>query len=477
MQNKFVLLLMILLFFLLQACSTVQHLQVATHNPIDSLLVSDFFKSSQAAISFYDLTDQKPIYQHNEKLLLRPASNQKILTTAAAYLFLGPDYKFRTSIYHTGEVKDSICTGDLFVVGGLDPDFSSRDLDTLIGKLKLSGIKKINGNIFADISAMDSLFWGEGWMWDDDPASYAAYLSPITINKNSVRIVYEPGEIGKPVKINIIPETNYFEIYNTSQTTGGGKSDLNITRDWLNRKNTIIVSGNLSNSAERDTVSLNVFDPTFYFLHLMKESLAKSEISFTGKVDTMTIGKDAAKLFSLEREIDRVIINTNKTSDNLSAEMILRTLAYKNSGYNSSAKKGIELVDSLISLAGLNPKNYLIADGSGLSFYNLLSAELLTEVLKYFYNEKPDLFQKLSNSFPISGIDGTLSNRMKKSSAFKRVFAKTGTISGASNLSGYLLSKSNHMIAFSILVQNYTGRSARARTFQDKLCEIIIDTY
>ncbi len=475
-QKIILLLLVILLLFVIQACSTFQQLPVATQNRIDSLLVSDFFKSSQMAISVYDLTDHKPLLQHNEKLLLRPASNQKILTTAAAYFFLGTDFKFTTSVYHTGEVKDSICNGDLFVVGGLDPDFTTSDLDSLVREIKLSGIKKINGNIFADVSAMDSLFWGEGWMWDDDPGSFAAYLTPLNINKNSIRIAYEPGEIGKSARIELIPRTDFFEIFNTSQTIDTGKSNLNITRDWINRKNTISIKGSLSRAAKRDTVSLNVFNPTFYLLHLMKESFVKSGISFTGKVDTMTLNKEAGKIFSLERDIDRVIINTNKTSDNLSAEMLLRALALKYSGHRASAKKGIVLIDSLISLVGLKPKNYMIADGSGLSFYNLLTAELLTEVLKYFYYKQPDLFKKFSNSFPISGFDGTLINRMKKSVTFKRVFAKTGTIRGVSSLSGYLMSKNNHMIAFSILIQNYTGGSNQARTVQDNICEIIFET-
>jgi D-alanyl-D-alanine carboxypeptidase/D-alanyl-D-alanine-endopeptidase (penicillin-binding protein 4) len=475
-QKKILLLLAVLLSLAIQACSTFSSIPATNQNQIDSLLNSDFFKSSQAAISVYDLTDDKPLYQRNEKLLLRPASNQKILTTAAAYLFLGSGYKFKTSVYHSGEIKDSVCSGDLFVVGGLDPDFTTNDLDSLIGEIKHSGIKTIKGNIFADVSTMDSLFWGEGWMWDDDPGYYAAYLTPLSINKNCINVVYEPGEVGKPSLIELIPNTNYFGIVNTSETIDTGKSDLIITRDWINRSNNISVKGKIAKSSKRDTVSLNVFNPTFYFLNLMKERLLGSGISFTGKVDTMTLTKDEKKIFSLERDLDRVIINTNKTSDNLSAELLLHALALKYSGDKASAKKGIVLIDSLISLVGLNPKNYMIADGSGLSFYNLLSAELLTEILKYFYYKQPDLFQKLSNSFPVSGFDGTLSNRMKDSSTFKRVFAKTGSLRGVSNLSGYILSKNNHTIAFSVLIQNYTGGSNQARTIQDNICKIIFET-
>lgn len=474
-KKNILLILLILLLLIIQACSSFQSTTQIYQNRIDSLLTTEFFSSSQAGISFYDLTEKKPLFKHNEKLLFRPASNQKILTTAAGYLFLGKDYKFKTTLYHTGEVKDSICNGDVFIVGGFDPDFSSCDLDSLVGEIKHYGIKEIKGNLYGDVSAMDSLYKGEGWMWDDDPESYAAYITPLTINKNSIQIDFRPDEVGKEAVIELIPKTNFFQISNSSGTIDSGKTTLRITRDWINRNNTILVNGNITKTSKRDTVLLNVFNPTFYFLHLMKESIEQNGISFKGKIDTLTLPSDAIEIFSIERNIEPVITNTNKISDNLSAELILRTLALNSFIKPATAEKGIRFVDSLITLAGLNPKKYRIADGSGLSNYNLVSAELLSEILKFYYLRKPDLFLKLFNSFPISGVDGTLRNRMKDSRVFKRVHAKTGTISGVSSLSGYLESKNGHMIAFSILTQNFVGSSAQARSIQDKLCEIIFD--
>ncbi len=463
------------LFFFLQTHFFAQEADLLQQR-IDSIFVSDYFRSSQATISIYDLTANKQLYQRNEKLLMRPASTLKIFTTAAAYLFLGSNYNFRTSVYHTGEVEDSICLGDLYVTGGFDPDFSLNDLDSLVSEIKNYGIKQIRGNLYADVSVMDSLYWGEGWMWDDNPSPFAVYLSPLNINDNSISITCEPSNVGSPAKIKLTPYTNYFQIINRSVTTESGKSTLTITRDWINRSNSIIVKGNFPKADQPITTTLNVFNPTFYFLNLMKESFERNGISFKGIVDTLTLKSDAESIFSLERNIEPVIMNTNKTSDNLSAEMLLRTLALNFADKPATAKKGIALVDSLITLIGLNPHNYTIADGSGLSFYNLLSAELLTEALKYFYFSQPEIFIKLFNSFPISGFDGTLSDRMKKSSGYKRVHAKTGSLRGVSTLSGYIRSKNSHIIAFSILIQNYVRSASEARSIQDKICEIIFET-
>lgn len=463
--------LLILISTLFQACATLQQQAPTLADRVDSLFYSDFFKASQAGISVYDLTENKPLYKHKEKLLLRPASNQKILTTAAAYLFLGKDYNFKTSVYHTGEIKDSVCQGDVYFIGGFDPDFTAQNLDSVVKEIKRFGINKINGNLYADVSAMDSLFWGEGWMWNDDPEPYEAYLTPLCINKNSIQVISSVKESGKPAEIELLPPTKYLQIQNSTSVIDSGKKTLFVTRDWLNRKNTILANGNLTKTSRPDTTAVNVFNPTNYFLTLARESFERNGISFSGKIDTLTLRGEAIEIFTFKRSIQNVIRRTNKVSDNLSAEMVLRALGLK-FGKPSSADKGIKFVDSLISLAGLNPKNYRIADGSGLSYYNLVSPELLCEVLKFYYYQ-PDLYERLFNSFPVSGIDGTLSNRMKNGSAFKRVHAKTGTISGVSSLSGYIESKNNHLIVFSILIQNFVGPSSQARKIQDKICEII----
>ena len=469
-------LLLIFLSVLLQSCATFKPEAEVLKNQIDSLLVTNLPNSTQAAISVYDLTENKSIYMQNEKLLLRPASNQKILTTSAAYLFLGSDYNFETKVYHTGSIADSVLCGDLYFVGGLDPGFTTHDLDSLVREIKKLGIKEINGNVYGDVSAMDSLFWGEGWMWDDDPYSFAAYMTPLNINKNSVTVIVSPSQPGDSANVETIPKTNFVVIKNSAVTTDTGKAKLKVTRDWLNRKNTIFVSGTISKLFKPDTIALNVFNPTFYFLQLAEESFKQNGIELDGKVDTLTLRDSAEVIASSKHSIGSVINYTNKNSYNLGAEMLLRALALKYYGKPASAKNGIKLLDSLITLAGLDPKRYSLVDGSGLSFYNLVSTQLIMDVLKYLYLNQPEIYKKIYNSFPVSGTDGSLKNRMKNFPIHGQVHAKTGTISGVSCLSGYIQTKKNHTLAFSVMIQNYTGNSNEARKFQDKICEIIFNT-
>ncbi len=431
---------------------------------LDKVLKNKYFDTCLVAIQVEDLTTNKTLYKKNEKLLLRPASNMKVITSSSGLLFLGPDYKFETELYYDGYVSSDTLYGNLFVVGGCDPDFVTQDLYTFVDAIRSLNVSVINGNIYGDVSFKDSLYWGKGWMWDDDPSSDAPYLSALNINDNCVEVTFD-GE-NDEAKLN--PETNYvsvIQIHNDKKLT--------IDRNWLERKNEIIINGD----AEGKTYSakVNVLNPAKYFLTVFSEVLDSNNIKLTGNIEIQKHLPDADFLTSVSRKYSDVIINLNKTSDNLSAEMTLYALADKYSGKPATADSGVQFLNQLVDSVSLEPKDYRFVDGSGVSHYNLVSAELLVSILKYFYKEKPELFEILYNSFPIAGIDGTLKNRMRKSNAENNVHAKTGTLSGVSTLSGYLTNKKKHTIAFSILMQNFVGSASKAKKLQDEICKILVE--
>ncbi len=214
-------------------------------------------------------------------------------------------------------------------------------------------------------------------------------------------------------------------------------------------------------------------EPAKYFLTVFSEVLDSNNIKLIGNIGIEKLPEQIILLNSFSRKYSDIIDNLNKTSDNLSAEMTLLALAEKFYGKPANAKNGIKVIDKMIELVGLKPEEYRLVDGSGVSHYNVVTAELLSAILKYFYVERPELYTILYNSFPIAGVDGTLENRMRNTLAEKNVHAKTGTITGVSTLSGYVTSKKNHTLAFSIMIQNYVGSSTKAKEFQDQICKIL----
>lgn len=440
---------------------------------IDNVVKDKFFDRCLIAIQVEDLTTNKTLFKKNEKMLLHPASNMKIITTTAGLIYLGPDYEFKTDLYYDGYVSNDTLNGNLYFVGGCDPDFVTQDFYGFVDVIKSLNISAINGNIYGDIAFKDSLYWGKGWMWDDDPSSDAPHLSALNLNDNCVEVVVQQTDYLEQPAISINPNTKYVLVKN--EITNDSTEKFEITRNWLERKNEIIVKGKYPKSIKYTSEIVNVLEPAKYFLTVFSEVLDSNNVKLIGNIGIEKHPAQITLLNSFNRRYSDIINNLNKTSDNLSAEMTLLALAEKFYGKPANAKNGINVVDSMIQLVGMDPEDYRIVDGSGVSHYNVVTAELLSSILKYFYEQRPELYTILYNSFPIAGVDGTLENRMRNTLAENNVHAKTGTITGVSTLSGYVTTKKNHTLAFSIMIQNYVGSSSKAKEFQDQICKILAE--
>jgi len=447
---------------------------------ITEIINDPFFEKTTIAIDIFDLTDSVSLFQKNEKLLLHPASNMKILTSIAGLINLGKDYQFKTQLFHTGVIENETLFGDLFVVGGFDPNFKTKDIDSLVRIVQSLGIKIIEGGIYGDVSNKDSLYWGKGWMWDDDPEPDAPYMSALNINDNSIEVFVEGSEIGSPAKVTTIPQTDFVDIINNTKTVSANSQEsFKITRDWMNKKNTIIVEGDVPKvkviDSTAQTEKVNLLNPEKYFLTLFKERLEQKGIQCEKPSGIKILEANSIYLAAINRSIDTVLSEVNKDSDNLDAEMIIYSIAFNDSGAPATADNGLEAVKRIIDSVGFNSDDYYLADGSGVSHYNLVSAELLSEFLKNIYYVRKDLFDLFYNSLAIAGVDGTIRNRMRGTFAEGNVHAKTGTIKGVSNLSGYVTSKNGHLLAFSILIQNFVEEYSKVRSFQDKICELLAE--
>lgn len=171
--------------------------------------------------------------------------------------------------------------------------------------------------------------------------------------------------------------------------------------------------------------------------------------------------------------IDQILMKMLKDSDNLYAESMLYQLAASTGGRPATAADARKAINKLITKIGLQPRNYQIADGSGLSLYNYLSPELEVLFLRYAYRND-NIYSHLYHALPIAGLDGTLKSRMKNSPAFENVRAKTGTLTCVNSLAGYCTAGNGHLLCFSIMNQGVLNGS-RARSFQDQVCRVLCE--
>lgn len=189
------------------------------------------------------------------------------------------------------------------------------------------------------------------------------------------------------------------------------------------------------------------------------------------RVSDGTLPDSAFHLCSRFHSIDQILLRMMKQSDNFYAEAMFYQLAAHQGHRPARAKDAAAIVKRLISKVGLGHRPYRIADGSGLSLYNYLSADLEVRLLRYAYRNST-VYLHLLPSLPVAGSDGTLRNRMRGSFAADNVKAKTGTLEGVSALAGYCTAANGHRLCFSIINQGVMHTS-NARRFQDRVCNAL----
>ncbi|MDR2848874.1 MAG: D-alanyl-D-alanine carboxypeptidase/D-alanyl-D-alanine-endopeptidase [Bacteroidales bacterium] len=469
--NRFILCILLCLTFVASAQKPFQ-------NSLDSLLDDDFFQTATIGVSVYDLTANRSLYNRNERRLCRPASNMKLLTSAAGLHFLTSSYTFCTGLSCSGQIADGCLRGDLYLSGGFDPEFTSVGLDSMVSMLNTAGIRRFEGNVYADVFIADDTQWGRGWSWDDDMETFQPYLTPIPLNKGVVKLKVTPASPGRQPIVQTEPSSAFFRMDNRATTVWTAKEPTKETLHFRRRSdessNLIEITGSIAAKAKPYEKYISVQLPTEYVLAVFADKLAeKLPGSTVVKTGTMVAPAQATPIGEIRHTLPEVIRQMNKESDNLNAEMMLYALALPYYDLPATTEKGTGQVRKFVRLTGYDSKNISIVDGSGLSNMNYLSPELLVTVLRFMY-QSPD-FSLYKSSLAEAGTDGTLKNRMKETPAYRKVFAKTGSLTGVSTLSGYVETNNGHLLAFSIMVQNFTIKAREVHEKIDKICERMVE--
>ncbi len=430
---------------------------------IDQLLPDSLFPPSNIAMMVISLKDSQILYALNPDLLLMPASNEKLFTSAAALSVLGPKYRFLTRIS-----VDTTDVPSIYIQGSGDPLLSTADLDSLAGAVSTMLPHDKAWLLGGDVSLFDDVPWGSGWMWDDEADPDGMAITPLSLNGNTVRIRIRGGDNpADTLQVIVEPETGYVTIDNRGTTAADTAGQpLQVTRRLTEQSNTIVIAGTLR---PRDTASVRVSvrEPAWYTLRVFSERLVKYGIRCTGMV-LDTIPPTAQPLCTFSRTLDTVVTNMNRVSDNLSAECLLKAMGAVSRGAPGTAASGISAIKNFLAGQALDTTRMVIADGSGVSRYNLNTARRIAELLQAMYRDQ-GLFQIFYNSLAGPGEHGSLSRRMKGTTAEGNLRAKTGTLRGAAAFSGYVTAADGTMLAFSVIIQNFSGDLRSYRLVQDRI--------
>ena len=449
----------LLLFFLMLVPFLHLGAQDELTNGLNNLLNDKMFRSSDVSVAVYDLTDDKMLFEHRAHKMVRPASVMKIVTAVTALEHLGADYQIETDLYRLS--KDSV--NNVYVKGAMDPLFDMEDMLAMASALPAGSVVD---TLFADCTFCDSLYWGPGWMWDDGSYDYQPYISPLMLCGGTVEVTVKYTGKKRAPYIVTEPASSYYTIVNEAVCDKPELGKLTVLRDWLVNSNVIRVRGNCKKSVNE---SVSVYRSADYFMTVFAENLESRGI-LVKNIAFAATPANATLLYRTSRPLVCVIEEALMKSNNLCAESMVYHMGKKDGAGPTSMAKGCGVVAKFLEEV-MGAEDVAVADGSGLSLYNYVTADLLVHILRYGY-KKEGVKETLYKGLPVAGISGTLKNRMKNSVAYGNVHAKTGTVKAVCTLAGYATAANGHVYAF-VLLNTGMQSSRAARQWQDKVCDLL----
>lgn len=455
---------------------------------ISQVLSKPEFAPATIGVKVTSLQTGRVLFEENANKLLRPASNMKLYTVAAGLDRLSPDFRFVTSVYAPAKPDgNGVIKGDLTIFGRGDPSIAARfnsgnylkGIDDLAARIAAAGVKRVEGDLVGDETYFTGPQYGSGWEWEDLQWYYGAEVSALTVNDNALDLFVKPGiQVGAPALITTGPPDPLLKIVNRVVTGARGtKRELNAYRALAGDQ--LEITGSIALDDKGYTGGLGISRPALLFAYLLRASLSQHGVTVKGITRTIDArpaagfvlqplntpvvnpGSTRIEIASMQSVPFSVIAaHTLKPSQNLYTEIILRTLgtvappAVNTPNIDrTSESDGLEVVKTFLREAGINPSSLVLSDGSGLSRNDMITAEATIQLLTYMHRHRyASVFRE---ALPIAGVDGTLRTRFKGTPAENNLRAKTGTLSSANSLSGYVRDAAGEELAFSIMVNNY----------------------
>ena len=459
--------------------------EVSLRRDLDEIFADQRLSDAQWGVSVYSLDREELLFGHNSNKLYIPASNEKILTAAAALIRLGPEYRFKTRVFIDGVVKEGVLQGNLIIQGFGDPSLSPRvdsgkdpytAFRAFAERLKERGIKSIAGSIAGDTSAFKGGSHGTGWELDDLMESYASPVGALAFNENFVSFQIRPGaKAGDVAILTSEPLQGYPRVENSVVTTVGGSVSIFVEHAPViaGAREIIKIRGTIPIKSQPVRRSVAVQSPARYYLEALRRQLDSEGIDVADcdikeNYSMPRSGGSVAVELLMTHEsapLAELLMPIMKESLNMPSETLLRImgLEFRSEG---TVAAGIEAVEKTLETMGIRKGSYIYADASGLSRRNLISADIFVRTLGFMYRQP--VFKQFYTSMAVAGTDGTLKNRLTDAMVKGNIRAKTGTISGVSTISGYLRTADGEMLAFSMIANNYASGKAAAEDVQNR---------
>jgi D-alanyl-D-alanine carboxypeptidase/D-alanyl-D-alanine-endopeptidase (penicillin-binding protein 4) len=435
---------------------------------LDAILAEAPLSGARAGVVVASLRTGEVLYARNPDVLLNPASNVKLVTTAAALARLGPAYRFETEVLAdpTGGAARA-----LYVRGKGDPSLVTERLWALAADLRLAGVTKV-GDLVVDESWFDGERIGPGFDQEEGDRSYLAPSGAASLNFNTVAIHVAPGDRpGQRGRVAVEPASGFLELVNRTTTVRASarRHLVPSSQPLPGGRQRIVVEGRLPAGSRPQAIWRRIDEPALYLGHTLAALLELRGVQVTGKVRVGSVPAGARLVHVAESEpLAEIVRYLNKGSNNFVAEQLLRTLGAELRGSPGTWGKGVAAVEDFLAEVGIPRGAYVMRNGSGLNDANRFSARQLVTLLRFMWG-RFRVGPEYAASLPVAGHDGTLRWRLEGTDADGRVRAKTGTLENVTSLSGYVEGGADGPLAFAVIVNDFPGRAGSAVRAVDAL--------
>jgi D-alanyl-D-alanine carboxypeptidase/D-alanyl-D-alanine-endopeptidase (penicillin-binding protein 4) len=415
------------------------------------------------------LTRGDTLFTQNADAMMQPASTMKMYTSAVALDKFGPDFVFHTPVLRDGAIgPDGSLAGNLYLRGVGDPSLSARfwrdeePMDALAKQIAAAGIKHIRGDIIGDATAFDDKLVPDGWKTSYLGASYAARVSALSLNENLIWVVAKPE--GNKASVTLDPATTAIPVDGSVGLVGGSGGRIAASR---RPDGTINVRGSIGARSGPLKYSFVVDNPALFTTGALRASLQKLGITVDGQMRLGPTPPSATEVAALSSPpLAQIIGEMDRESINIYAELLFRAAAHASLNQVGSAETGLtNLRDFLSKKVGTSPNVVDVADGSGLSQLDRVTARSMVQLLGYVH--RADWGPVFHAALPVDGESGTLKRRSKGTPARGNLHAKTGTTNTVAALGGYVTAKNGEVLAFSLI---YNGHDRwNAKTAMDQI--------
>lgn len=441
-------------------------------------------------VNVLDAKTGKVITGYNDHISLTPASTLKVVTTAAALGILGEDFRYETKLEHDGvfDTVTGILKGNIYIKGGGDPSLGSalfrNRKDSLItdiwaALLHIKGIRQVEGRVIADASVFEDEMIPSTWIWGDIGNYFGAGASGLTFMDNKYTLFYKSGKAGDTTSITKVwPEVPGLTVTNYVRAGGSSDNAFIYGAPYVFSR---YVTGTIPPGRTNYEVDGAVPDPPLLCAQMLEDALKRAGIAITANASTVRILKLEGRYVKVKRTtlhthysppLEKIVYYTNLKSNNLFAEHLLKTIAWKKTGFGNDSE-GRKAVVNYWASKGVDVKGLFMSDGSGLSRANAITAAQLSNILRIARNET--YFPAFYNSLPVAGRSGSLGSLCVGTCAENNLRAKSGYINRARGYTGYVKNKKGDEVIFSMIANNYDCSPTEMKKKMERIMVLIAE--